>query len=124
MNRGPQCPTRYKLARKFNAAYGLVQEQRATIVDFVFHEDDAAQYRATRPGEIFRPKRMPTGIWLEVDKFTDSPVWESLMDHVPEERLARGLYCMPLMEADFTWESSSEVHSVKRYGFMLTLANT
>ena len=123
MNRGPECLTRYKLARKFNAAYGLVQEQRATIVDFVFHEDDAAQYRATRPGEIFRPKRMPTGIWLEVDNFTDSPVWESLMDHVPEERLARGLYCMPLMETDFTWDSSGETHCVKRFGFMLTHAN-
>ena len=30
---------------------------------------------------------------------------------------------MPLMEATFTWEASSEAHSVKRYGFMLTHAN-
>ena len=27
------------------------------------------------------------------------------------------------MEATFTWEASSEAHSVKRYGFMLTHAN-
>ena len=56
------------------------------------------------------------GVWLEVDKFTESPTWASLKDYVAEEKLARGLYCMPLMEADFTWESSSEAHSVKRYG--------
>ena len=30
---------------------------------------------------------------------------------------------MPLMEATFTWEASSEAHSVKRFGFMLTHAN-
>jgi hypothetical protein len=114
---------RVRFTGKFNAAYGLVQEQKATIVDFVFHEDDAARYLETDPGELFRPKRMPTGIWLQVDKFEDSPAWASLKDHVPEEKLARGLYCMPLMEDTFTWESSSEVHNVKRFGFMLTHAN-
>ena len=108
---------------KFNAAYGLVQEQRASIVDFVFHEDDARRYRETGPGEFFRPKRMPTGIWLQVDNFEDSPAWASLKDHVPEEKIARGLYCMPLMEATFTWETSSVAHSVKRFGFMLTHAH-
>ena len=30
---------------------------------------------------------------------------------------------MPLMEAVFSWETSSEAHSVKRFGFMLTHAH-
>ena len=53
---------RVRFTGKFNAAYGLVQEQRATIVDFVFDVDDARRYRETGPGELFRPKKMPTGI--------------------------------------------------------------
>ena len=36
---------RVRFTGKFNGAYGLVQERRATIVDFVFHEDDARRYR-------------------------------------------------------------------------------
>lgn len=114
---------RLRFTGKFNAAYGLVQEQKATIVDFVFHEDDSIRYRQAGPGELFRPKRMPTGIWLEVDNFEDSPSWASLKDYVPEEKLARGLYCMPLMETEFSWTTSAEEHSVKRFGFMLTHAN-
>ena len=86
---------RVRFTGKFNGAYGLVQEQRATIVDFVFHEDDARRYRETRPGELFRPSRLPTGIWLQVDKFEDSPTWKSLGEHIEEEKVARGLYCMP-----------------------------
>ena len=88
---------RVRFTGKFNAAYGLVQEQRATIVDFVFHEEDAARYRQTGPGELFRPRRMPTGLWLQVDDFVDSPSWDSLREVVPQEKIARGLYCMPLM---------------------------
>ena len=30
---------------------------------------------------------------------------------------------MPLMESTFSWETSSEAHSVKRFGFMLTHAH-
>lgn len=108
---------------KLKAAYGLVQEQKATIVDFVFHEDDVVWYRETGPGKLFRPKRMPTGIWLQVGSFEDSPTWASLKDHVPEEKLTRGLYCIPLIETELSWETSSEEHSVKRFGFMLTHAN-
>ena len=114
---------RVRFTGKFNGAYGLVQEQRATIVDFVFHEDDDRRYRETRPGELFRPRGMPTGIWLQVDKFKDSPTWTSLKDHIADEKAARGLYCMPLMESTFSWETSSESHSVKRFGFMLTHAH-
>ena len=103
---------RVRFTNKFNGAYGLVQGQKATVVDFVFHEDDVRRYRETGPGELFRPKRMPTGIWLQLDKFNDSPTCESLKDHVPEEKLARGLYYMPLMETTSAWDSSSVAHSL------------
>ena len=66
---------------------------------------------------------MPTGIWLQVDNFKDSPTWESLKHHVPQEMLARELYCMPLMDTTFSWEASSVTHSVKRIGYMLTHAH-
>ena len=42
---------------------------------------------------------------------------------IPEEKVARGLYCMPLMEATFSWEVSSEAHRIRRFGFMLTHAH-
>ena len=111
-----ECGVRF--TGKFNAALGLVQEQTARIVDFVFHDDDARRYPEARPGEFFRPRRMPTGLWLQVDQFEASPTWASLREHVPDEKLARGLFCMPLMEATFSWRG----HSVKRFGFMLTHA--
>ena len=69
---------RVRFTGKFNGAYGLVQEQRATIVDFIFHEDDARRYRESRSGDLFRLTRMPTGIWLQVDKFEESPCLEKL----------------------------------------------
>ena len=114
---------RVRFAGKFNGAYGLVQEQRATVVDFVFHEEDVPRYQSTGPGGLFRPKRLPTGLWLQVDGFAESPSWASIQAHVPDEKLARGLYCMPLMESTFSWEAAGEAHSVKRYGFMLTHAH-
>ena len=113
---------RVRFTGKFHGSYGLVQEQRASIVDFIFHEDDARRYRETPPGEIFRPRRLPTGLWLEVDDFTQSPLWETMSAHVPQEKLARGLFCMPLMESEFSWMQSSVKHHIKRYGFMLTHA--
>ena len=66
---------------------------------------------------------MRTGLWLQVDDSVNSPSWRSLKEVVPEEQIARGLYCMPLVSAEFTWETSSVKHCVKRYGFMLTHAN-
>ena len=35
---------RVRIAVKVNSTLGLVQEQRATIVDFVFREEDRARY--------------------------------------------------------------------------------
>ena len=69
---------RVRLTWKFNANLRLVQEQRATIVDFVFHDEDARRYKEARPGEFFRPTRLPTGIWLQVEKFGSCPVWKDL----------------------------------------------
>ena len=66
---------------------------------------------------------MPTGIWLEADDFKDSPTWSSLKDLVPDEKLARGLYCMPLMDTTFNFQTSAVMHRVKRVGFMLTHAH-
>ena len=40
-----------------------------------------------------------------------------------KKKIARGLYCMPLMDTTFTWQSSSVMHRVKRIGFMLTHAH-
>ena len=40
-----------------------------------------------------------------------------------EEKIARGLFCAPLMETTFTWEASSAAHSAKRFGFMLSHAH-
>ena len=65
---------------------------------------------------------MPTGIWLQVGNFDRSPTLSSLEEHVLET-LARGLYCMPLMEAILPWEVSTVAHSVKHFGFMLTHAH-
>ena len=52
---------RVRFTGKFNGAYGLVQEQRATIADFVFEEEDAKRYKEIGPGEIFRPKKITNG---------------------------------------------------------------
>ena len=71
---------RVRFTGKFNAAYGLVQEQRATVVDFVFHEDDARRYREMGLRKFFRPRRLPTGVWLQMDDFAESPTWASLND--------------------------------------------
>ena len=126
---------RVRFTGKFNGTYGLVQEQRATIVDFVFDAEDQRRYdqaQRARPGEIFRPHNAPAGIWLQVDNFNQAPTWQSLMEHVAQdeddaqekrEKLARGLFCMPMMETTFTWEASNVPHTVTRFGFMLTHAH-
>ena len=66
---------------------------------------------------------MPTGLWLRVDDLTNVPGHQNLRDYVSDENVARGLYCMPLTEAEFSWETSNVKHAVKRFGFMLTHAN-
>ena len=120
---------RVRFTEKYNATLGLVQEQQATVVDFVFDPSDQERYRRAGPGEVFRPTNLPAGIWLQVDDFKQSPVWQSMMPYMSKGgdpmqgyKTARGLLCLPLMEAEFKWKST-QTHHVKRFGFMLTHAH-
>ena len=78
---------RGRLTEKINATLGLVQEQKVTIVDIVMHERDAERYRQARPGEIFRPMFLPAGYWLQVDDFSQSPIWQDLLPLVADAPL-------------------------------------
>ena len=51
-----------------------MQEQRGTIVDFIVQADDQRLYKQTAPGQIFRPRFVPDGIWLQLDGFDRSPM--------------------------------------------------
>ena len=139
---------RVRLTQKINATLGLVQEQRATIVDIVFHPQDAENYRRARPGELFRPRFLPAGFWLQVDDFSSSPIWEQLLptvedtarntifnvdDSAPgpsmkewrrrqQEKRAKGMFFLPAMETECTFKSTDK-HTVRRAGFVLTHAN-
>jgi hypothetical protein len=129
---------------KVNSTHGLVQEQKATIVAFFFHEEDQARYNACAPGELFRPRFQPAGVWLQVDDYVTSPLSSAALRLVknPEEdadapparpyfapvvawwrhkqqQRARGLLLYRPLEAEFSWRSS-ETHTVKRTGFALT----
>ena len=70
---------RVRFCVKVNSKLGLVQEQRATIVEFLFKDEDKIRYENCRPGKLFRPRFLPAGIWLQVDDFLDSPIWEQAM---------------------------------------------
>lgn len=142
---------RVRFTMKLNGSLGLVQEQKATVVDVVFKEEDRLRYNACAPGQLFRPKYLPAGIWLQVDDFTDSPIpmqeaetvvenlWETQAErdihpddqgaaHVTswykwkKECRARGLLLYDPVRQAFKWRSS-ENHTVTRTGFPLTHAN-
>jgi hypothetical protein len=123
---------RVRFTSKVNSQLGLVQEQRATIVDFLFKDEDRVRYNACRAGELFRPRYLPAGIWLEVDDFTESPIRDDILPLLDDDccccchgiamRRARGLHLYNPIEAEFTWRSS-DTHTVKRTGFALTHAN-
>ena len=123
---------RSRFAIKVDSKLGLVQEQRGTIVDFVFKDEDRLRYNACQPGEIFRPRYLPAAIWLQVDDFADSPIHDEAFDLLDTDccsccagvarRRARGLYLFKPIETTFTWRSSAD-HEVKRIGFALTHAN-
>ena len=119
---------------KYNSTLGLVTAQKGTIVDFLFKEEDRARYNQCQPGELFRPRFLPAGIWLQLDGFEKSPVWEELLPHVQcasdvggdarvkQAERAKGLILFTPIETEFTWRSS-ETHTVRRIGFPLTHAN-
>ena len=130
---------------KYNGTLGLVQEQRGKIVDFLFHEFDAQRYRRTAPGEIFKPRYMPEGLWLQLDGFERSPIAADLLPYLqgdPEaeaaedagpgpslplwrqrqrEQRARGLFLLRPMDVEFPWRSGA-THQVKRTGFTVSHA--
>ena len=120
---------RIRMAMKVNSKLGLVQEQRATVVDFVFKDEDRVRYSQCRPGEIFRPRFLPAGIWLQVDDFQESCIWEELLPLVDDDccscchgvakRRARGMHLYKPIQTEFTWRSS-EIYTIKRTGFPLT----
>ena len=137
---------RVRLTKKLNAT--LVQDQTATIVDYVFADSDKDGYRGTPAGTMFRPRYLPAGIWLQVDKYTEGVLAEELLDMVaaPEElrrcdeepgfigprrdaqwweaqqsARARGLLLLPVTTDHFKFQSRG-VHPVKRSGFAVTHA--
>ena len=135
---------RVRFTAKVNSTEGLVQEQKATIVDFFFNDEDRARYNACLPGEIFRPRCQPAGVWLQVDDYVTSPLCSEALPLVKDtsedadapparpyfahvvawwrhkqQQRARGLLLYRPVEAEFSWRSS-ETHTVKRTGFALT----
>ena len=130
-----------RFTAKLNSQLGLVQEQRATVVAFLFHAEDQARYTACRPGELFKPRFRPAGIWLDVSEFKESPIWEEAMPFLADELQAAGqprardahvrawrarqrahsLLLYRAVQEEFMWRSS-ETHTVRRTGFPLTHA--
>ncbi len=123
---------RVRFTVKVNSKMGLVQEQRATILHFLFKDEDRLRYDQSLPGELFRPRFLPAGIWLQVDDFADSPIWEEVLPLVADDcchecgvlaqKRARGVLLYSPVQAEFKWRSS-DIHTVKRTGFPLTHAN-
>ena len=54
-----------------------MQEQRGTIVDFIVQADDQRLYKQTASGLIFRPRSVPEGILLPLERFDRSPMKSS-----------------------------------------------
>ena len=57
---------RVRFTVKFNSKLGLVQEQRGTIVDILFKDEDRERYNHTGPGQLFRPRYLPAGSPSEI----------------------------------------------------------
>ena len=113
---------RVRLTKKIHERIGLVSETKATVVGFIFDVEDQERYDSTRGGQLFRPRRLPAGIWLEVDDFKNSPISQQLVDRGVHAGRAPGLYCLSPTEVEFTWRSS-QVHNVRRIGYPLTHAD-
>ena len=67
-----------RFTAKLNSTLGLVQEQRGTIVSFLFHAEDQRRYDVCDAGELFRPTFCPSGIWLRLHDIDKSPISEEL----------------------------------------------
>ena len=139
---------RVKLTKKLNSTVGLVQDQTATIVDYVFAEYDKSRYLETPPGHMFQPRYVPLGIWLHVDNFTQGVLVDELFDLVAEPQdviqrdmepgfigplrnaqwweaqqsaRAKSIFLLPMMTDSFKFQSHG-THPVKRSGFPITHA--
>ena len=138
-----------RLTQKLNAVLGLVQEQRATVVGFLFKDEDRERYNRCAPGELFRPRYLPAGIWLQVHDFVGSPQWQEALPFVSSAEAYAALQadsdndsanqglmrvsegskrlCEKRAKGLLCYEPievefkwrSSEVHVVKRVGFCL-----
>ena len=137
---------RARLTKKLNAT--LVQDQTATVIDYVFADSDRAAYRDTPAGVMFRPRYLPAGIWLQVDQYTEGVLAGDLFELVadPEDlrrcdeesgligprrddqwwemrqsARAKGLLLLPVTTDYFKFQSRG-THPVKRSGFAATHA--
>ena len=87
----------------------------------------------SQKGQLFRPRYLPAGIWLQVDDFVDSPICSEVLPLIDDDccscchgvsvQRARGLHVFSPVEVEFKWQSSSDKHTVKRTGFVLTHAD-
>jgi hypothetical protein len=79
---------RVRFTVKFNSKLGLVQEQRATIVDILFKDEDRQHYRHAGPGQLFRPRYLPAGklfsVLMEAERFASPYVALLVADPNPE----------------------------------------
>ena len=115
----------------------------------MFHPADKTLYDAVGPGELFSPRHVPEGIWLQLDEFTRSPIAAELLDCMqdeppednfgdplvdeeaqvdPERRRLRqaragGIFVLRPMEVEFPWATGGVRHQVRRTGFTLTHAD-
>lgn len=139
---------RVRLTKKLNSSVGLVQDQTATIVDYAFADSDRAGYGATPAGQMFHPRFLPMGIWLQVDNFTQGVLADEILELVAEppdlrqcdsepgfigprpseqwweaqqSARARGLFLLPVTTDHFKFLSRG-THPVKRSGFAITHA--
>ena len=91
---------RVRFLANVNSTMGLAQEQRATIVVFIFHEADRRRYDATAPGVLFRPRYLPAAYELSTTsraKLTTEVVQfhaERLQSFLPcKNKIHSGLSC-------------------------------
>ena len=112
---------RVRLTAKISTACGLVQEQKATVLDFVFHDTDAERYKSTPSGSVFQPTLMPAAIVLQVDDF-EAGVMKSSSDSsaagLPRE-IAKTIFFLEPQEQTFTYRSG-KYYTVRRVGFHVT----
>ena len=101
------CVMEVRFTAKLNSQLGLVQEQRATVLSFLFQDADQSRYQECAPGTLFKPTYCLAGIWLEVHDFKESPLWQDALPYVGHsEQRARSLLLYRPVQQEFVWRSS------------------